>query len=191
MSLKIKIRVLSWKIQHKISHVPSFMPIIPEAILAIGRGGPETTLWVWPIQKELVDKKLVILCLQINLTWWIKLSFVQNTVDNTLWRGFWTLCEYKLRKVVSTTCWGVTLRELCPPLSRFLEWPLHPTRELYAKIWSAEALWLDDSKKGGNKDDFFAEGFLLSTQCKTPLWPKWAPLRKAPVGELVLFVKQL
>ena len=59
------------------------------------------------------------------------------------------------------------------------------------KFLSAEALWFDDSKKGGNKDDFFAEGYQQSTQCKTPLWPKWAQLPKAPVGELILFVKQL
>ena len=36
------------------------------AILAIGRGGRETTLW--PLQKVFYDKKLVILCPQTNLT---------------------------------------------------------------------------------------------------------------------------
>ena len=38
----------------------------PGAILAIGRGGRETTLW--PLQKEFYEKKLVILCPQTNLT---------------------------------------------------------------------------------------------------------------------------
>ena len=36
------------------------------AILAIGCGGRETTLW--PLQKVFYDKKLVILCPQTNLT---------------------------------------------------------------------------------------------------------------------------
>ena len=36
------------------------------AILAMGRGGRKTTLW--PVQKEFFDKKLVILCLQTNIT---------------------------------------------------------------------------------------------------------------------------
>ena len=48
------------------------------------------------------------------------------------------------------------------------------------KFLSAEALWLDDSKKGGNKDDFFAEDFQR---------PKWAQLPKAPVGELQLYLR--
>ena len=52
---------------------------VPGAILAMGRGGRETTLW--PVQKELFDKKLVILSLQTYLTPWIKQSFVQNTAD--------------------------------------------------------------------------------------------------------------
>ena len=59
------------------------------AILAMGRGGRETTLW--HVQKEFFWQKLVISCLQTNLTRWIKQSVVQNTAGKVLWRGFWTL----------------------------------------------------------------------------------------------------
>ena len=41
-----------------------------------------------------------------------------------MWRGYWTLSEYKLRKMVSKTCRGVTFRESRQPLRWFLEWPL-------------------------------------------------------------------
>ena len=55
------------------------------AILAIGRGGRETTLW--PAQKSFLDKKLVIQCVQTNIRRWIKRSFVQNAADKAPWRG--------------------------------------------------------------------------------------------------------
>ena len=43
-------------------------------------------------------QKICYLCLRTNLTHWFKQSFVQNTADRVLWRGYLTLCEYKLRK---------------------------------------------------------------------------------------------
>ena len=42
-----------------------------------------------------------------------KLSFVQTIADIALRGGIWTLCEYKLRKIVKETpCRGGTLREI-------------------------------------------------------------------------------
>ena len=96
------------------------------AFLANGRGGRKTTLW--SVQNRFFDKKLVISCLPTNLTRWFERSFIQNTAVIVLRKGFWTLCEYILRKLVRKMCpggdvverWG----ELRPPLSWFLEWPL-------------------------------------------------------------------
>ena len=59
------------------------------AILAMGRGGRETTLW--HVQKKIFDKILVILVilwLQTYLTQWIERNIVQNTRGHVLWRGF-------------------------------------------------------------------------------------------------------
>ena len=52
------------------------------AILAIGRGGRETTLW--PKQKWFFDKKFVICWLQTNTRQGFMQSFVQNTADQVL-----------------------------------------------------------------------------------------------------------
>ena len=78
----------------------------PGAVLAIGRGGRETTLW--SVQTEFFDQKMMISCLQTNLILWLKRSL--------LWRHFWTLCEYKLRKMVRKTCWDGALRGITPTL---------------------------------------------------------------------------
>ena len=59
------------------SNIYSYICIYAGAILAMGRGGRETTLW--HVIKEVFWQKLVILCLKTNLTWWIKQSVVQNT----------------------------------------------------------------------------------------------------------------
>ena len=82
------------------------------------------TLWVtvpFDQYKIIIWQRSIILCLQTNLTRWIKWSFVQNTADEAPWTGFWTLCEYKLRKMVNKRCWGVTLGGITPtlrPISR-------------------------------------------------------------------------
>ena len=74
--------------------------------------------------KIFFDKKVVILCLQTNLTQWFHRSFVHNTADKVLWRGFWTVSEYKLRNMVRKRLKVLRWWKLRPPLGRFLEWPL-------------------------------------------------------------------
>ena len=70
-------------LQSTVHHEPSneLLIIIVEnwAILAIGRGGRETTLWTE--QKEFFDNKFAILYLQTNLTQRFRQSFVQNSAD--------------------------------------------------------------------------------------------------------------
>ena len=68
------------------------------AILPNSRGDCENTHWTEQI--DFFDKKIVILLLQINNVQSFKQSFVQNTADKVLWRGYWTLYEYNLRKMV-------------------------------------------------------------------------------------------
>ena len=89
------------------------------AILAIGRGGRKTTLWL--VKKRTFWQKIVISCLQINLAWWIKRSSEQNTAHKAFWRGFRTPRWWKLRKMGSKTWRGVTLSGITPtlrPISR-------------------------------------------------------------------------
>ena len=80
------------------------------AILANGRGGRKTTLWTE--QNKFFVKKFVILCLQTNLTQWFNWSFWIKTAGRVLWSGYWTYCEYKLRKMVrkciEVWCLGIT-----------------------------------------------------------------------------------
>ena len=66
-------------------------------ILTNGRSGRETTFWTeWP---KSVWQKFAILCPnQSNTMIWAK--FCTKIEDEVLWRGSWTLCEYKLREMV-------------------------------------------------------------------------------------------
>ena len=71
--------------------------------------------------KRIFRQKISDLSPQTNLTRWIKRSFAQNTAGKVLWRGLWTLHEWKLRRMVSKMSWGVALRRITPslmPISR-------------------------------------------------------------------------
>ena len=52
------------------------------------------------------------------------LSSVQNTANKHNTRGFQTICQHILKKIAGEAWHGARLREICPPLGPFLEWPL-------------------------------------------------------------------
>ena len=98
----------------------------------MGRGGRKTTLW--SEQNEFFDKKKVVSWLQTNLTRWFKGSLAQNTAvqvkysNRVLWRGFWSCCEYKMRK----TCRNGSLRGITPTLMLISR--VAPAISSYSKI---------------------------------------------------------
>ena len=87
--------------------------------------------WSWwshhhPVNWTIITfwQRICYLCLWTNLTHWFMQSFVRNTADRVLWRGYWTLCEYKPRKLARKCVEVKRLRELRPPSDWLLESPL-------------------------------------------------------------------
>ena len=79
-----------------------WFPLFSRELQAISGAIFSYGLWVVATPPLELYKKnceiLVVLCHRSNLTRWIEHSFVQNTADNALWRGFWTLQQKQLRK---------------------------------------------------------------------------------------------
>ena len=127
------------------------------AILAMGRSSCETTLW--SVQNEFFLHKMVIICIQTNITQLCKRSLVQNTAGKAPWRGFWTLCEHRLRKIVGKTCRCVTLRRFTPThklISR-----MAPAIDITFDQW----YWFNNQKKSWIRP--FPNSFWVAFSSKT------------------------
>ena len=62
-------------------------------------------LYCWPLLKAFLS------AFRFSFRFFTQ-NFVHNTANIVLWRGFWNLCEYKLRKMVRKTCWGRPFKKI-------------------------------------------------------------------------------